>query len=524
MKSLLYKFLFVTALFTAVSCEDFETVNSDPNNPKEVPTNMIMAGVQKQIMDNVYDNWFSGRQSLVYSQYWAQRNYTEEDRYQIRESVNNNYFNYLYQSAANLEEIIKLNTDEATAVKMSAYGANANQIAASKILKVWLFQVMTDTWGSIPYTEASKLKEGLYYPKYDDQKEIYTSLIKELTDAANMIDESEPAFVSGDRIYGGDAKKWKRFANSLKCRLAIHVSKVDSNWKTYIAEALASGVFQGNADNAAYQYSSTAPEQCGFYIGYFEDKRNDFTITRPFVDILKGQRDTLNAKSHPWEGVIDPRLPIYTTSRNGAYVGMPYGIPSNTVTSAMRNAAPSWYSTTNHPLCLNADFTVPLMTYAELQFILCEYKGYTAEEYKKGIQASIDYWGTLFGSVPDASGYIDAVSTTVNAETLVLQKYIDLYMNGTEAWVEYRRTGYPTQILKPGEISVISGGEEIPFSTLSDTKGDIISRVKYPTNESTLNAQSFTDAVAKLQDGSNNYYSKMFWDVRTTSNPHPANK
>ena len=130
----------------------------------------------------------------------------------------------------------------------------------------------------------------------------------------------------------------------------------------------------------------------------------------------------------------------------------------------------------------------------------------------------------MFGSVPGASGYIDAVSTTVNAETLALQKYIDLYMNGTEAWVEYRRTGYPTQILKPGEISVISGGEEIPFSTLSDTKGDIISRVKYPTNESTLNAQSFTDAVAKLQDGSNNYYSKMFWDVRTTSNPHPANK
>lgn len=68
-----------------------------------------------------------------------------------------------------------------------------------------------------------------------------------------MIDESEPAFVSGDRIYGGDAKKWKRFANSLKCRLAIHVSKVDSNWKTYIAEALASGVFQGNADNATYR-------------------------------------------------------------------------------------------------------------------------------------------------------------------------------------------------------------------------------------------------------------------------------
>ena len=97
-------------------------------------------------------------------------------------------------------------------------------------------------------------------------------------------------------------------------------------------------------------------------------------------------------------------------------------------------------------------------------------------------------------------------------------------MNGTEAWTEYRRTGYPTQILKPGEISCISDGETLKFTTLSDTKGDIISRVKYPTNESTLNKTSFDAAVANLQDKTNNYYSKMFWDVRSTTNPHPANK
>ncbi len=540
MKSLLYKFLFVSALFGAVACEDFETVNTDPNNPDVVPTNMIMAGAEKQIMDNVYDFWFSGRQCMVYTQYWAQRNYTEEDRYQIRESVNNNYFNYLYQGAANLETIIKLNTEAESAIKMSVYGNNANQIAAAKILKVWLYQLMTDTWGSIPYTEASKLKEGVYYPKYDDQTEIYKSLIAELTSAVNSINEDEPAFIGGDRIFEGDASKWKKFGNSLKCRLAIHISKVDSKWKTYIAEALASGVFESNKDNAVYAYSATAPEQCGFYIGCFVDRRNDFTITRTFVDILKGQKDTLNVKSHPWEGVSDPRLPLYTTARNGKYIGMPYGIPSNKVASAMRNAAPIWnntnytYDETKVPMILHNDFTVPLMTYAELQFIISEYKGFSKEEYQNGIRASLEYWSQLNGTpinsesepinTAQANAYIEAVSTTVNAETVAMQKYIDLYMNGTEAWVEYRRTGYPTQLLKPGEISVVYGGEEIPFSTLSDTKGDIISRVKYPTNESTLNAQSFTDAVAKLQDGSNNYYSKMFWDVRTTSNPHPVNK
>ena len=527
MKSIIYKFLFVTGLFSAVACEDLQTVNVDPNNPSDIQSNILMAGVEKQIMDNVYDNWFSGRQCLVYSQYWAQRNYTEEDRYQIRESTNNNYFNYFYQSAANLEAIIEMNTNEATAPRMAAYGDNNNQIAAAKILKVWLYQLMTDTWGAIPYSEASKLTEGKFYPKYDEQSEIYSGLMAELDDAVSLIDESKPAFTSGDRIFDGDASKWKKFANSLKCRLAIHLSKVDSNWKTYIAEALASGVFESNDDNAVYTYSVTAPEQSGFYIGFFEEKRNDFTITRPFVDLLKGQKDTLNAKSHPWEGTVDPRLPIYTTSVDGNYVGMPYGIASNEIMPAMVGAAPDWYSPTSHPVTLNADFPVPLMTFAELQFIISEYKGFSAAEYKEGIKASLEYWSGINGSSISASqidSYIAAVSENVTPETVALQKYIDLYMNGTEAWVEYRRTGYPTQIIKPGEISCIVDGEPLVFDPLSETKGDIISRVKYPTNESTLNGANFKAAVAKLQDGENNYYSKMFWDVRTTSNPHPANK
>jgi hypothetical protein len=107
-------------------------------------------------------------------------------------------------------------------------------------------------------------------------------------------------------------------------------------------------------------------------------------------------------------------------------------------------------------------------------------------------------------------------------------------MNGTEAWSEYRRTGYPNTLLKPGEHSYrapvydgkgnITGYVIQDFTTLSETKGDLPARVKYPTNESTLNPTGFKNAVSTLEDGTNNYYSKMFWDVRTTSDPHPANK
>ena len=121
--------------------------------------------------------------------------------------------------------MIDLNADEATASTNSAYGANVNQIAAAKIMKVWLMNIITDTWGNVPYSEISQLEDGVLYCKYDSQKDIYDGMIAELTEAVNMIDESEPAFTSGDVIYGGDASKWKKFGNSLKCRLAIHLSE-----------------------------------------------------------------------------------------------------------------------------------------------------------------------------------------------------------------------------------------------------------------------------------------------------------
>ncbi|KAA6332167.1 hypothetical protein EZS27_019299 [termite gut metagenome] len=533
MKQAIYNYLLVSFfILFATSCEDLEQTNIDPNNPTEVHSNMLFSGTQKRMIDYVYDNWFGGRQCLVYSQYWAQRNYTEEDRYQVRESVNNNYFNYFYTSIAGMDGVIALNTDPETAPSSAVYGANNNQIAVAKIMKVWMYSVITDTWGNVPYSETGKLKEGIYYPKYDDQKDIYTSLIQELTDAANMINISEPAFNGGDMIYYGDASKWKKFANSLKCRLAIHLSKVDPNWKTYITEAISAGVFESNNDVAAYHYSATSPEYSMFYEGTFIDARNDFTITRTFMNILKGVSDTNNNKTHPWEGIEDPRLKMFTTPGAGEngdnYIGIPYGI-TNGQTAPFRAKAPDWGI--NPPAHLNPDFPVPLMTYAEMLFIRSEYNGFSNEEYQKGIEASIDYWASVSGQQPETSnvaGYLAAVKEDgATPETVALQKYIDLYLNGTEAWTEIRRTGYPEQLIKPGEISVganENNGTELRFTALSETKGIIIARVKYPTNESTLNGESFNAAVQKLEDGTNNYYSPMYWDVRRKDGAHPENK
>lgn len=520
----LFNYIMMGALcLSTVACEDLDTLNEDPNNPQAVPSNMLMSGAEKWIADNVYDNWFSGRQCLVYAQYWSQRNYTEEDRYQIRESTNNGYFNYLYQGVANLNKVIELNQGEKAAAS-SAYGSNDNQIAAAMILRAWLMQIITDTWGNVPYSEVSKLEsDGVLYCKYDDQKEIYTTLINELTEAVGMIDESEVAFTSGDQIFYGDASQWKKFGNSLKCRLAIHLSKVDSNWKKYIAEAVASGVMESNDDAAVFQYATSGSDYCKFYEGWYVDGRNDFTVTRQFFDLLSGIKDDLNGKSHPWEGTEDPRLRIYIGS-NGT-TGFPYGVPSS-MSAGVRAGTPNWYY---YPPCFveNKDFAVPLMTYAELKFILSEYNGFSESDYKEGVEASLDFWAAQDGSsisAEEKAAYIEAVSQNVNAEAVAVQKYIDLFLNGTEAWTEIRRTGYPEQLVRPGEVTTIKDGTAYIFEPLSEVKGDIIARVKYPTNESTLNGANWTEAVSKLQDGTNNYYTKMFWDIRTSKYDHPVNR
>lgn len=95
------------------------------------------------------------------------------------------------------------------------------------------------------------------------------------------------------------------------------------------------------------------------------------------------------------------------------------------------------------------------MTYAEVLFILSEYRGFSEEDYLNGVEASIEYWADVTGQQPETSNlssYLAAVKEDgATPETVALQKYIDLYLNGTEAWTEIRRTGYPDQLIKPGD-------------------------------------------------------------------------
>lgn len=533
MKNLLY-IISAVALLLVACTKDFEEYNTDPNNPTKVTTASLLTNAQKAILDHTRDAWWGGRQTFVWSQYFSQRNYTEEDRYLIRQNVNNSYWGILYRDVMDLVEIIRLNTDDATKDAASVYGPNNNQIAVAKILKAYVMQIMTDTWGDMPYQQAFDIENHLS-PVYDTQESIYADLIKELTDASDMIDINESAFTVGDIIYGGDPVRWKRFANSLKLRVAIRMKDVpNSNWQTYFDEAVAAGVFQSNNDNALFTYIGTDPNNSPMYNEYRVNLRNDFTVSKQFVDLLKGIDDTLNNKTNPFQGMIDPRFAIFISDVNVDVFGggdplqiegIPYGL-SNANARRFRSFTPNFFY-------YLAIFNLPnaklaYMTYPEVCFLMSERNNWDQTWYTDGVSASLDMWGAMANELygwsssrfsqyqTDAATYL-ANLPAATPDRIITQKYINGYLDGSEAWAEVRRTGFPSMLVRPGEITyrgpVITDENGNPidvlFAPYADVN-DIIPRQTYPYEEQTLNAENYKSAVAIF--GPDEHKTKLWWN------------
>jgi len=512
--------IFLGAILISWGCtKGFEDANKDPNNPAEVSTNALFTSAQKQLMDDIMDEWFSGRQGLLYAQYWCQRNYPTEDRYQLRETTNSSYWRLIYTDIKDLQEVIDLNTDEATKARSAIYGDNNNQIACATILKIWALQILTDTYGDIPYFNAFKgdSETEVLNPAYDKQADIYADFLVKLKEAVDKINVDADGFLSGDIIYGGDMEKWKKFGNSLRLRIALRMSGVD---KYAAANAIKNeaGIefFTSNDDNAVFSYLGVSPNNAPIYDAYFTSGRNDFTLAKPFVNIMKGVNDTLNNKINPFYGLVDPRWDVFRgpgLRKNG----MPYGI-SEAATKAYwsKKLCPDFY---NSPSVVQSSMYTPVfMDYAEVEFILSELNGWNQTHYINGVTASLEFWrnlsNALMGSAPYTSTGISTYVASLplaNQENVLTQKYIAFYMQGYQAWAEYRRTGFPKLLVKPGETSHKDGTNEYKFTPLEDTHGDIITRVTYPEQEFVVNKDMVTAAAVSI--GGDEKFTKLWWDV-----------
>jgi len=531
-KNTMKKIVFISLLFSMilinVQCtKDFDEINKDPNNPAEVNTMVLLTNAQKSLMDDMQDEWFSGRQGLLWAQYWSQRTYTSEDKYAIRQSTNNTYWRLIYTDISDLNEIIKICKDPQRNVVAAKWGNLNNQIAAATILKFWALQTMTDLYGDIPYEQAFDIA-NYATPKYSNQKTIYKDMLVQLKSVVDAINTEELAFVGGDIIYGGDAAKWKKFGNSLRLRVALRLSKVtdaevvalrDQTITDILADP--STVFESNNDNAVFSYIGVTPSNSPMYDAYFTSSRNDFTLAKPFVDLLKGVSDTLNLatnpeKVNPFQGIFDPRLSMIQKPVSGKYLGMPYGM-SDAQSKGYRSKCANWYSAGG--VVVASDFPTVYIDYAEVCFMMSELNGWNSEWYYKGIRASFDWWAGLYAKYwgsdlstlnSQIDAYISALPTTVDQNTVMTQKYIAHFMQGYEAWADWKRTGYPKTLLIPGQITHMLSGVPVIFTPLVDTHSDIPHRLTYPFQEATVNGASMTEAATRI--GGDFFYTKVWWE------------
>ena len=511
----------------------------NPNDPTTPPTNSVFNDAVKRIMDDTRALFFGGgRFTQVTMQYWHQSEYGDEDRYGYRESMRE-YWEDFYYNLENLRQVIKLNEDPATKDAASAYGHNDAQIACSRIMMSYVFNIMADVWGPIPYwsygTDDPQFQalqitgeDEILSPAYAPQDKIYTDILNELQGAyeqLNNLPANATGFTSGDNIYDGDIEKWKKFANSLRLRIALKVREADQALgQQHIDDVLNSGVyFKSNADNAVFQYETSDKNSAPYYYGWYVGNRSDFAVGNAFIQLLKG--DTVPDHSgdplttNPFAGKRDPRLPIYAQDNNqtsypygsrnpeeGNYVGMP--IAENSAEAATF----VWESLPGTAIIEKPDYPTVLMEYAEVEFILSELNGWDQTHYENGIKASMRRWGV---SEADITDYMNGLPAASEA-TVLAQKYIASYMQATNAWTEYRRTNFPDILVQPGDdysIYVPSADTTFnyTFSPITDVN-DLPYRMRYPQQEQTLNADNYQEAVGWLENG-DTQNTRLWWDV-----------
>jgi|AntRauTorckE6833_2_1112554.scaffolds.fasta_scaffold21562_2 hypothetical protein len=472
--------VFIAAAIMMGSCDDFGNINTDPNNPSVAKTELLFTNAQTSVSDVV--GAFTG---TLYVQYFAETQYNEDSRYQ---TPSFDYTGWYTGPLKDLNTIIDLNTDPATAEDVQTGGSNANQIAAARIMKVYFFQMIADRWGVVPYTEALQGSEN-FRPAFDSQETIYTDLISELSSATDQIGNGTG--VTGDIFFGGDMNEWKKFANSLRMRLALRLADVaPSAAKSAFEDAYSDGMI---TNDIFYPYLNESANQNPWFERFIT--RTDYGISATIADTMKALQDRrVLAFADPAQNADNAD----GTTQFNEVIGLEYGasepgdIPNATISFPGQAVRAQ-------------DAPLPIITLAELHLALAEAAqrgwsvGGTAEShYVAGIQASWNQWGMT--DVANQTAYVNQPGVSYDAnnwEALIgFQKWVALFPNGYEGWSEWRRLDYPALEVHPDAFNSLT---EIPTSH------------GYPTSAATLNEENYNAAVSTR--GGDGLSVKLWWDA-----------
>lgn len=474
MKNKFILVLFALVLWT--SCKkNLSEVNQNPNAPENADPQFLLSNVLYQsAKNNAEEAWKNGN---LLAQHTSNIEFFPIDRYDV--GTNTELWNATYRL---LNDVYAIDNSPNT---------NDAYKGVALILRSTLASLLTDLWGDVPYSQAIKgAPAGNFAPAYDKQQDIYTGadgILANLDKSIMLLTFTKDA-ISGDILYKGDLTKWVRLAYSLKIRYLMRISKKRDVAAPLQAILIQNKLFRNNADNAVIPFLASAPNQW-FLINEREGRYADVRMSKTGEAILTPLSDART-------GVFFKPTALSASSGTLVYKGLPNGLSRQS-----QNA----YNFNDISLIgrLFRDeqqgVNAPIMTYTELEFLLSEaaqkglIPGSATGYYEEAIKASHAYYGV---AVP--AGYLSGPGVVLNGsdnlKKIMTQKWISNFLNGYEAWIDVRRTGFPQL--------------PIPQDNLNANKFPV--RFRYPATEQAANKPNYEAAVQRI--GGDTYDSKGWWE------------
>lgn len=464
--------------FLLTGCQTAEDVNSDPYASYETLPEPLLTFAQKELSDYVTTPNVNENNFRLTMQYWTETIYVNESNYDFtNRNVSNqvwrdNYVNVL----KNLDQASKIITAYVPTFAESATwpAKRDNQLAIIDLMKSYTFQILVDTYGDIPYTQA--LDNDLYpLPKYDKAADIYTDLITKVKADVNKLTLTGGTFGNGDIFYKGDIGKWKKFGNSLLLKMGIALADVNPSLaQNTVNQAITGGVFTSASDDCKFQYLAASPNQSPIYLETVS--RDDFIAGKTLVDFMNNNNDA--------------RISEYYSDVDGDYIGQVIGAPGDF--SSFSNAGDFAYTNTTPGI---------ILSYTEVAFYLAEASarwgigGAPAALYNTAVTSSFTDWN----SAAAAPAYIAAhpYNAANWKKSIGEQAWIAMYNQAVVSWNFYRRLDYPQLVA--------------PSTAIPNAAGKVPVRLQYPPLESTTNGTNYSAASAAI--GGDKLTTKIFWDI-----------
>ncbi|MCC6288128.1 MAG: SusD/RagB family nutrient-binding outer membrane lipoprotein [Chitinophagaceae bacterium] len=395
----------------------------------------------------------------------------------------------------------------------------------AKLVRVLGISKLAAIHGPVIYTNFGSAATSVLYDKESD---LYSYLFKQLdTIQADFgANKAYTGFTKFDpTAYKGSITQWMKLVNSLRLRLAMRISKVDpTTAKAEGEKALAddAGLIETNADNfinslngnimpvaqICYQWDDTrmgAPME-SFMVGL-----KDGRISKYFAPLS----DASLASDHP-------SIP-YKGIRNGAYImAKADHVPFSKVANDFNSVT------------TRRDFTAAEVAFLKAEAALRGWDGAgeAKDNYENGVKLSFADWGAggvdayLADATSKPINYVDpidarnnftALSTITIAwndadnnelklEKIITQKYLAAFTQTLEAWVDFRRTGYP-------KIPHVAKNDSSPDWGIIPAN-EWIKRMPFVNAERTGNTAAVADAVTKMGSGAkDDIATRLWWDT-----------